>query len=240
MSGDFSTTIRAQRFMLWYAWIAGSVFFFAMVWLMEFFPPMTPSLSADEVVALYSAHNVKFKIGVVLALLSGCFMLPYTLVISLQLARIEKGVPVWAYLQAMCGLLGTIFIWGPALIWGIAAFSVERAPELTVMLHEAGWLTLITPLTCFPLNLIPVIVMSFAKTESDGTSAFPRWIGYLTAWQLVQSFGGPVALFFKSGIFSWSGLIPFWLPLGLFGGWFMALSFTMWRALDHQEKVARA
>jgi hypothetical protein len=128
-----------------------------------------------------------------------------------------------------------IFIWGPPIIWGTAAFSVDRAPELTLLLHELGFISFITPLTVFPIALVAVLVICFTKDEADNVSAFPRWIGYLTAWQAVQSFGGPVALLFKSGIFSWSGLIPFWLPFLLFSAWFGAQSWTMLRALKHQE-----
>ena len=240
MSGDFTTTIRAQRFLLWLSLIAAAFFFFAWGWMMGFFPPPSPSLSADQVAALYSEHNTRFRLGVMVALISGAFMMPWSLVVSMQMARLEKGVPIWAILQLMCALVNTIYIWAPILIWGVAAFSADRAPALTLVLHESGWLTFITPLTVFPLNLIAIIVVAFTKNEDERYSAFPRWIAYLSAWQAAQSFGGPIALLFKSGIFSWNGLIPFWLPLILFGVWVGALSFTMFRALGHQERMARA
>jgi hypothetical protein len=240
MSLDFSTTLRAQRFLLWLSLISAGIFFFSWAWMMGFFPPPSPSLSADQVVALYSEHIIRFRIGVVLALITGAFMMPYSLVVSMQMARLEKGVPIWAILQLMCGLINAMYIWGPVLIWGVAAFSIDRAPELTVLLHELGWLSYITPLTCFPLNMLTIIVVCFNKDEEDRHSAFPRWLGYLTAWQAVQSFGGPIALLFKAGIFSWSGLIPFWLPLGLFGVWFGALSFTLFRALRYQRSANHA
>jgi hypothetical protein len=240
MSRDFSTTIRAQRFLLWLSLISAAIFFFSWAWMMGFFPPPSPSLPADQVVALYSQHIIRFRVGVVLALICGAFMMPYSLVISMQMARLEKGVPIWAILQLMCGLVNAMYIWGPVLVWGVAAFSIDRAPQLTLLLHELGWLSYITPLTVFPLNLLAIIMVCFSKEEEDRHSAFPRWIGYLTAWQAVQSFGGPIALLFKSGIFSWNGLIPFWLPLTLFGVWFGALSFTLFRALRYQQQMASA
>jgi hypothetical protein len=69
MTWDFSTTIRAQRFLLWLSLVSAGLFFFAWAWMMGFFPPPSPSLSADQVVALYSEHIIRFRIGVVLALI---------------------------------------------------------------------------------------------------------------------------------------------------------------------------
>ena len=189
MSPDFSTTIRAQRFLLWLSLISAAIFFFSWAWMMGFFPPPSPSLPADQVVALYTQHIIRFRVGVVLALICGAFMMPYSLVVSMQMARLEKGVPIWAILQLMCGLINAMYIWGPVLVWGVAAFSIDRAPELTLLLHELGWLSYITPLTVFPLNMLAIIVVCFSKDEEDRNSAFPRWIGYLTAWQACNHSG---------------------------------------------------
>lgn len=237
--GNFTAAnVRSQRILVWTTIVLGIVFAISYMWLIGFFPPPPANLPADEVAELYSANNIRFRIGVILALISGAFILPITLVISLQMARLEKGVPVWALLQGLAGAVGSIFVFLPVLIWGVAAFSVERAPELTLLMHEFGWLLFITPLSLFPMQLIGIIIIAFTKDEDDAHSAFPRWLGYLTAWQLVQSFGGPIAVLFKTGIFSWAGLLPFWLPFSLFFAWLIAICITLLRALRHQEANA--
>lgn len=235
MNGQFHASVAAQRFLVWLTVILATVFGIALVALMGFFPPPPADLPANEVVALYAEHNIRFRIGVILALISGAFIMPVTLVISIQMARLERGVPIWALMQGLTGAVGTIFIWLPVVFWGVAAFTVERAPEITQLAHEMGWLTFITPLSLFPMQLLGIIIVAFAKEEDDARSAFPRWLGYLTAWQLVQSFGGPVAMLFKSGIFSWAGLLPFWLPFALFAVWLTAICYTLLRALAHQR-----
>lgn len=230
--------VTSQRVLIWMTVALGVVFGIAFVGLMQFFPPPPADLPADQVSGLYAAHNIRFRIGVILGLISGGYMLPVTLVISLQMARLEKGVPIWALMQVLAGLLGTMFFFLPMLIFGVAAFTVERAPELTLLMHEFGWLMFITPLSLFPMQLIGIIIVAFTKDEADAHSAFPRWLGYLTAWQLVQSFGGPIAVLFKTGIFSWNGLIPFWLPLALYFVWLVAICYTLLRALSHQRASA--
>jgi hypothetical protein len=238
MERQFYAGIRTQRFLVWLALVLMVLFSVAYIGLMRFFPPPAANLSADQVAALYRAHNIEFRVGVILGLIAGGFLLPLSLVISIQMARLEKGVPIWALMQGLSGALGTTFIWLPVLIWGVAAFSADRAPELTLLMHEFGWLTFITPLSLFPLQLLGVIVVAFTKEEEDRYSAFPRWIGYLTAWQALQAFGGPMAMLFKTGIFSWAGLLPFWLPFFLFFGWIIAIAYTILRSLRHQERSA--
>jgi hypothetical protein len=237
---EFYGNTRTQRFLVWLTLALMVVFMVAYVGLMRFFPPPPANLPAEQVAALYRIHNVQFRVGVILGLISSGFLLPLTLVISIQMARLEKGVPIWALMQGAAGALGITFLWLPVLIWGAAAFTAERAPELTLLMHEFGWLTFITPLSLFPLQLLGVIIVAFNKDEDDRWSAFPRWIGYLTAWQALQSFGGPMAMLFKTGIFSWAGLLPFWLPFFLFFVWIVAISFTILRALGHQERSALA
>ena len=232
-----NASIGTQRFFIWLA--IGGALLFAGAWigLMGFFPPPPADLPADKVAALYSVHNIRFRVGVILALISGGFLVPISIAISVQMARLEKGIPIWAILQGLTGTIGSIFVWFPVLIWGVAAFTPERSPELTLIFHEFAWLFYITPLSLFPMQLLGIIVLAFTKEEPDSVSAFPRWLGYLTAWQLVQSFGGPMAMLFKTGIFSWNGLLPFWLPFSLFGAWYAAICWTMLRALRHQRGV---
>lgn len=232
--------IGSQRFFIWLTIVLAIVFAISYMVLIGFFPPPPADLPAQQVQDLYTAHNVRLRIGTALGLIAGGFLAPITIVISLQMARLEKGVPIWALLQLCTGMLGTTFIWLPLLIWATAAFSPDRAPELTLLLHEFGWLAFITPLAFFPMQLLGIIVVAFTKDEPDTISAFPRWLGYLTAWELVQSFGGPIAILFKRGIFAWGGLLPFWLPFALFGAWMVAICWTLLRALRCQQRAGAA
>lgn len=239
MGKTLKADATTQRVLIWITIVLAVVFAVSWIYLMGFFPPPPANLPAEQVVDLYGAHNIRFRIGIIFGLISGGFLMPVTMVISLQMARLEKGLPIWAIFQAMTGAVGTIFIWLPVLVWGVAAFTVERAPELTLIMHEYGWLLFITPLSLFPMQLLGIIIVAFTKDEPDAHSAFPRWLGYLTAWQLVQSFGGPIAVLFKTGIFSWNGLLPFWLPFALFSVWMAAICYTLLRALRHQQAGAQ-
>ena len=228
---------RGQRILIWTTIVSIVLFGIAFSGLMHLFPPPPPTADAAEVLRIYSAHNTEFRVGVVVCLLTGTgTLLPLSVAISVQMMRLEQGIPLWSITQALTGALGTIFLWGPPLIWGAAAFTVTRDPSLTLLLHELGWLSFITPVTAFPLQLVSIAFVSLTRNPPPGRPAFPRWIGYLTVWQALQSFGGLVAMLFKSGPLAWDGLIPFYFPLTLFFIWVVAISYTLLRAISDQER----
>ena len=226
-----------QRILIWVGVALSVVFFYGYAGLMGFFPPPAPGLPAADVAQLYAAHSMQFRIGVALMLISGGFLLPWTLVISVQMARDEKGVPIWAILQALAGTLSTLIFFLPAIFWAAASFSPERDPALTKLMHELAFLTFITPVCVFPFQVIPIAVVALSPKEKPELSAFPRWLGYFTLWEAVIAEAGVAALLFKNGPFAWNGIFPFWLPLFVFGIWISAVFYTIFRALRRQEQA---
>lgn len=231
-------SIPSQRVLVWLTIGLFVLFGIGLAGLMRFLPPPPADLSADQVAELYRSNPVRMKIGTILGMIAGGAFLPLTLVISIQMARLEKGVPIWALLQGLSGTLGAFLYCLSMLIFATAAFSPERPPEITLLIHEFGWLSLITPLSFFILQILGIIIVAFAKDEDDRRSAFPRWMGYFNVWTLVTSFGGPIAVLFKTGIFAWDGLLPFYVPFGVFSIWLPAMCYTLLRALRIQERGA--
>lgn len=227
----------SQRVMIWAGMLLSGVYTVGFAFLMNLFPLPPPLLGVEEVVHLYTQNNLQFLIGAALMMVSGCFMLPWVVVLYAQMSRYEKGTPVWAILQGMAGTLQTGLFIVPPFFWGLAAFSPQRDPGLTVMLHEAGFISFIVPICTMTLVVIPVSVICFMR-KSDTHSAFPRWLGYIGLLQATEGQLGVMALLFKSGPFAWNGLFPFFLPVGLFGAWITPLLFLLLRAIRHQEMEA--
>ena len=223
-----------QRTLLWTGVLGSTVFFFGFGYLMGFFPPPSPSLNAAQVVELYTRNLTQFRLGVMVSIAAGGFFLPLTVVISVQMARHEKGRPVLAILQGLAGTGGTMLFFLPVIFWGVAAFSVERDPALTLLMHELAFIALVTPTSMFFFQALALAMLCF-KPKDDPHAPFPRWLGYLTIWALLTAETALAAFHFKTGPFAWNGLFPFWLALAVFSSWLGTLVVLILRDLKRQE-----
>ena len=164
-------------------------------------------------------------------------MVPFSVVVAVQLSRLEKGVPVWSILQFAGGILMSIFLVLPPIFWGVAAFSPARLPEATALMHELALLTLTTTDQFYIFQMVAITYVSLTQTV-DPQSAFPRWLGWFTLWAAVIFEVGALAFMFKTGPFSWNGLFVFWFPLVIFGAWVTTMSVSMLQAIGRQRRAA--
>jgi hypothetical protein len=49
---------------------------------------------------------------------------------------------------------------------------------------------------------------------------------------------GVAAYLFKTGPFAWNGLLVYWIPILMYGAWFMTVSLNLLRALRRQSAQA--
>ena len=229
---------RSQRALIWAGVIMANVFTLAFVYLLEFWPLPAPTMGAADVLTLYTRHNLQFKFGVVVMCLSSCFFLPWAVVICAQMARIEKGFPLWTLLAAMANTLGVWLFSFPPILWGVASFMMERNSEITLLMHQFGWLCFVAPANYFLLQTIPLTVVSLSRHNTSADTAFPRWLGWLTIWTGILGSSGVMAFVFNVGPFAWNGIISFYLPLVVFTGWIIAFVTCLLRAIRLQESAA--
>lgn len=164
-------------------------------------------------------------------------MVPLAAVIAAQMARLEKGIPIWSMLEFGGGLMMSLFLVLPPLFWGVAAFSPERPAQLTLLIHELSNLTLVTTDQYFIFQYVAIAVVSLSSPTSR-LSPFPRWYGYYTIWTALMFELGAIGFLPKTGPFAWNGLFVYWSPLTLFGVWIVVTSIQLIRAIGRQAKAA--
>lgn len=228
---------KNQKTLIWVGAILALIYTAGYAGLMGFFPPPSPTLDAAQVAELYAKNNVQFRLGVMCCILAGGFYVPWVIVFSIQMARHEKGVPIWSILQGSAGTLQAGLFFAAPICWAAAAFSPGRDPAITLLMHELAFMTFVPTLCVFPLQLVPIAIICLSKKDDDYLSGFPRWLGYLTLFLTLCGEAGVAAVVFKTGPFAWNGLLAFYLPLALFGVWLSALIFTLLRAINHQAAV---
>lgn len=229
-------TERAQVILIWWGLLFMYGYGFCLWGLLDMMPPPPATLSVEEVAAFYLDNHLRIRAGSMITSWISAFMVPIAVVVSVQLMRLEKGVPVLSILQFAGGILMSMFLVFPPIVWGAAAFTAERMPEVTAGLHELGTLTLVTTDQYFIFQMVPIAWLSLTR-KHDEYSAFPRWLGYLTIWAAVMFEIGAIAFVPKIGPFAWDGTFVFWFPLLIFGAWVTAMCFTMLRAIRRQREA---
>ncbi len=224
----------AQRALVWWALAFTSLYGIALFFLMHMVPPPPPSWPADQVAAFYTTNANSIKLGTAIAAWTSGFMVPLAVVIAVQLARRERGVPIWAITELVGGIMMSIFLVLPPDFWGAAAFHPDRIADATAVMNDLANLTLVTTDQYYMFQLVPIIVVALSNPSRED-SAFPRWFGYYTLFTGLIFEVGPLGFLFSTGPFAWNGLIVFWFPLTFFGVWIAVMSWLLLRAVRIQQ-----
>ena len=225
---------RIQRIFLWITIVLISLYGASMVFLFHMFPPPSAQWSAQRIAEFYQEHGTEIRIGAVICSYAGSFLLPISVVIAVQIRRIETNSPIWSWLALTAGALTTVYLVSPTIIWGVTAYTPTRAPEITATFHEYGVLSIITTVQYFIFVVVAVVVICLTPT-SVVVSPFPRWFGYFSAFCALIFELGAVAFLPRTGPFAWNGLLAFWIPFCVFGVWLSVLLVLLFKALGRQS-----
>jgi hypothetical protein len=226
-------SIRSQIALVWWSLVLAIVFGLAFGFFLHMIPPPRASMSAEQIKSWYLSRDGEIKIGAMIASWTSAFMVPLFVVIGAQMRRVETGFPIWTMATIVGGGLTSVLLVIPPIIFGAAAFHADRAADATASIHDLGVLMLVTTDQYFIFPWVAIIVTCL-RPGSPANWPFPRWFGYLNIWFVGLAELGAIAYNFDTGVFSWRGLFPYWLPFGLFGGWVILTSVLLLRALKAQ------
>jgi hypothetical protein len=139
--------------------------------------------------------------------------------------------PVFAYAYiatlAVGAIPGCLFA-GFAFL--AAVFRPDRDPQLVALLYDVGLLTFVGSLGCFTANYAVLAIAIYL----DENRIFPKWMAYITFWQIAtELLAGPVFVF-KKGAFAWNGAISFWEGTVIFAVFLSCLILLLRRAIEQQ------
>ena len=89
--------IKAQWVSLWTGPVVGVVLVVAALAFPGFWPPMSPTMTADQVAAFYAEHTAWIRLSQVTFNLCGIMILPFLMVIVAQMKRMKGQSHVFAY-----------------------------------------------------------------------------------------------------------------------------------------------
>ncbi|MUL65938.1 hypothetical protein BOO86_15790 [Mycobacterium sp. CBMA 234] len=229
---------KIQLACVWSAPVFIVLYAIAFVGISGFLPPPSPSLSAEQIASFFAEHRMAIRIGQVLSLVFSTLLFPFFAVISVQIARIEKRLPVLAVIQFGAATLLIVYFQLCSMLWITATFRPELDATAVRMLNDFSWLVFVMVAPGYVFQMLCIALAAFRDTSPD--PVWPRWAGYLCLWNALGGLGGAVAVFFKSGPFAWNGLIGIYLPLGAFVIWLGVMTYLMHTGIKRQNPDEQA
>ena len=232
---DLPTTanIKTQLISLWTVPIFGTVLLIAFLAFPGFFPPMSPSMSADQVAAFYSENAPLVWFTMITFNICGIMLLPLFMVIVVQMKRMATQSHVFAYCYLTAAVSGATLFALADIFFLTAAFRSGRNPELVMLLNDMAWIIFIAPVGA----LVAMNLLLAAAIHFDGPNpVFPRWIGLyslVTALAMAPAVGAAIC---KTGPLAWDGAVSFWLRNGSFALFVLVMFFVL-RGVLHRQAV---
>jgi hypothetical protein len=204
---------------------AFGVIFFALTRTM---PPPRPDITTDQMVLFFEHHRTTIQVGFgLLILIVGGAGIANGIVMY-HMKRMSTGsVLAYSYMGGMAvgALPGCLLV---AVCFLTATFRPGRNPELMAFLYDLGLLSYVGSLGCFS-----VAYFAFAiAILYDRNEIFPKWLAYISVWQIVTEILAVPVFVSKAGPFAWNGSISFWMGTVVFGIWLSCVIMFLKKATE--------
>jgi hypothetical protein len=217
------------------AWsgVAFVVVFFAGFLVSGFFPPVSPDDTAQQIADRYVADQDRIRAGMVIMMIGCLFLMPFTAIVSAQMARIEGRWTPLTYLNLVAGAVGTVAALFPVVLFiGIAYRPQDRDPELLQALNDFVWVPFI--INWPPAFAAALCIATAIFADKRATPVFPRWVAYFLLWAAIAFLPASALPFFYDGLFAWDGLLTFWMAAVFFGSFYLVMAYACLRAISEQ------
>lgn len=228
---------KAQMIAAW----CGPGFIICMLigWLIiGFLPPLAPGWSPETTAAFYQDNPIRIRLGLLFFMWATALYLPFAGVLTVQMMRIEGKMPVWSFAQVMASAGNVVTLTFPTLFWAVAAFRLDRSPELIQLANDLAWVPFVGMTS--PFLIIPIAIAIVGFMDKSETPTFPRWACYYNIFVVLLLLPGGVITVFHDGPFAWDGVFGFWLPLTDWGIWFLITCILLMKGIKRQSAAARS
>ncbi|AEV71756.1 hypothetical protein MycrhN_1132 [Mycolicibacterium rhodesiae NBB3] len=220
---------------LWIFPVFFGVFGVVFVLLLQVIPPPRPDVGFEYMTHYFETHRSTILIGLgLLCLVFGGHAVANGFV-TYHMKRMSSG-STFAYVYmgglAVGTLPGMLLV---AVCWGTAALRPEREPRIIGLLYDLGMLSFNGSLGCFATAYLAFAIAILV----DKSDIFPKWLAYLTIWQIVTEVIATQMWQQTSGPFAWNGSIAFWLAVIVFGVWLNCQFLMLKKATEEQPAGSR-
>jgi len=219
---------------LWFAWYTTVIFY--NFYFIVFFPvthaqPPPHPYWSDALVANWFGHNhhgLLIGFGIIFAVAG--LTAPQNALIAYSMRRMSVSRAfAWSYLvlYSVAAIPGLLLL---CVALSVGALRPGRDPAQLHWLYDFGLLSFTGTMGLF---LIGSLVWMLAILL-DKNRVLPKWFGYLNLCNALTEVVVAPAWIFHTGVFSWNGLISWWVDIVVFGVYTGAF-LTQLRTLIQRE-----
>lgn len=227
---------RDQRICLGLVPLFGALCLIGFAIFPGFFPPLSPTMTAEQVAAFYRGHVGEIRASMILLNVIGIGFIPFFMVIVVQMMRMANPSRAFAYSYlAAAASGGTLFALAD-LAWLNAAARPDRDPQLTMLLNDLAWFSFTTPVGFIITQNLCLALAIYMDAHPE--PVFPRWVGHFNIVTALLMVPGAFALLYKTGPLAWDGVLSFWLRIATYALYIGVMFFVVRSAINRQIVLA--
>jgi hypothetical protein len=225
---------RGQNILLWTTPVAGVLFLFAYFMFPGFSPPMSPTMTPEEVAAFFRENVASIRGVVIFCNIIGAMLVPLFATIAVQMLRAGNSSPVFAYAYIIAVGIGmTAFILAD-FAWGVAIFRPDRDPQLISLLNDMAWFFFVAPVGTIIVQNLCLAGSIYLDARPD--PVFHRWVAHFNVLAAVLMVPGAFALMHKTGPLAWNGSLSFSLRLITFAVYVAVMFCVLLSVVNRPEE----
>ncbi|HSW12068.1 MAG TPA: hypothetical protein VLI06_04465 [Solimonas sp.] len=220
--------------------------FLALSWLLVFLafpgfsPPMSPTLSAEEVAAFYRdpANQPLIRYSMIVFNWFGIGVVIFLALIMLQMRRMAHRTPILAYCYLGCATGGPVLFFIADLFWLLAAFRPERDPQLTLLFNDLAWISFTGQVGFLIGQCVFLALAIFLDRQAQ--PVFPKWVAHFNLATAAAIAPAAFVATTLTGALAWDGLLSFWVRNIAIALWLVVMTVVMGRTLYRERSEAAA
>jgi hypothetical protein len=225
-----------ELFLFWLLPALGLTWILVFLIFPGFSPPMSPTMSAEEVAAFYRDPNnlplIRYSMIVFNWFSIG--MIPFLALIVLQIHRMAHRTPILSYAYLGCLAGGPMLLFTADLFWLLAAFRPERDPALTQLFNDVAWISFSSQVG-FLIAACAFLSLSIYLDRQE-RPVFQPWVAHFNLVIALALAPAAFAAVSLTGPVAWDGLLSFWVRNGAIGLWLAVMTVVLGQNLYRQRR----
>jgi hypothetical protein len=204
--------------------------------IMGFLPPPSPGLPAETIKAIFVERAPSIRIGTMIECIGYTFYLTWAMSIVIMLRRMETGLPVISWTSMANAGGGYVLFLIQPITWAALAYRPDLVDAWFLqIMNDWVWFTFI--LSWPPFALFMVMIGIAVLRDHNVPRIMPRWVAFINFWCALAISPAALIEFFKTGPFTYAGVIDFWFIFVVFFGWMVVMTVVIVRAASRFAEV---